>query len=442
MRVIRLEAENFKRLRAVSITPTGNVVEITGENGSGKSSTLDAIWAAVGGKDAAPPKPIRSGEKTSTITLTLGEPGQPPKFIVTRTFKLKDGVPFSTDLKVESAEGARFDGPQGILNGFYGELAFDPLAFTNMPPAEQVVVCRRFVPDFDFAVMEGLNKRDFETRTEVNRKAKELRAQAQALPSAEGDIPARVDVAALEQRLADASQHNTLLAQRTAGREQAESRVQAHIATAARLTEEAKALLDQALAEEGLAAALREQIDTAEPLPKPIDVADTQQQLAAGRASNGLVDRVDERRRLDALALEAETESVTLTEAMEKRKAEADAAVRKAKMPVEGLGFGEGFVTFNGEPFEQASKAQQIRASVAIAAAMNPKLRVARIMDGSLLDQKSWAALEEYATKHDLQVWVETVQQHGSSAIMIEDGGVVSAVDETPAPVADMGDVI
>lgn len=441
MRVIQLEAANFMKLKAVTISPKGDIVEVSGANASGKSSTLNAIWAAVGGKDAAPPKPIRDGEKSASIVLTLGEPGEPPKFIVTRTFKLKEGVPYATDLKVESGEGARFDSPQGILNGFYGALAFDPLAFTSMPPAEQVVTCRKFVPDFDFAAMEGKNKKDFDQRTEVNRKAKELRAQAHALPSAEGDVPVRVDVAALEQRLADASDHNTLRAQRAANREMAEDRCLKHAERGSGLRAQAAETIRLAEEEEGLGAALRQQIDNAEPLPAPIDVADTQQQLAAGRQTNSLIDRVDERRRLEALALEAETESVTLTEAMEKRKAEAEAAVKRAKMPVEGLGFGDGFVTFNGQPFEQASKAQQIRASVAIAAAMNPKLRVARIMDGALLDKTSWAAVEEYAAEHDLQIWVETINPHGQSAVVIEDGGVVGAVDEKPE-VAEPGDVI
>jgi hypothetical protein len=74
-------------------------------------------------------------------------------------------------------------------------------------------------------------------------------------------------------------------------------------------------------------------------------------------------------------------------------------------MPVEGLGFADSedgpFVTLGAEPFDQASQAQKIRVSVAIAAAMNPKLRVARILDGSLLDARSWAALEDYAATHD-----------------------------------------
>ena len=114
MKIISLEVEAFKRLKAVSITPTGNIVEVTGNNENGKSSVLDSIWAALGGKDAVPAKPIHTGAEEAVIRLDLGE------LKVTRRFKLKDGAPFTTDLVVESAEGARVTGPQGILDALVG----------------------------------------------------------------------------------------------------------------------------------------------------------------------------------------------------------------------------------------------------------------------------------------------------------------------------------
>ena len=38
MKIIELQAENVKRLRAVTISPEGHIVEISGRNGQGKSS--------------------------------------------------------------------------------------------------------------------------------------------------------------------------------------------------------------------------------------------------------------------------------------------------------------------------------------------------------------------------------------------------------------------
>ena len=73
MKIISFKAENFKRLVSVEITPKGNVVKITGKNAEGKSSILDAIWCACGGKDVMPEKPIRAGQESATIELDLGE---------------------------------------------------------------------------------------------------------------------------------------------------------------------------------------------------------------------------------------------------------------------------------------------------------------------------------------------------------------------------------
>ena len=48
MKIVQLTAENVKRLTAVSIAPDGNLVQITGRNGQGKASVLDAIFGNVG----------------------------------------------------------------------------------------------------------------------------------------------------------------------------------------------------------------------------------------------------------------------------------------------------------------------------------------------------------------------------------------------------------
>ena len=62
MKIINLKAENVKRIEAVDITPTDHLVEITGKNGAGKTSVLDAIWWALAGAASHQPEPIRKGQ--------------------------------------------------------------------------------------------------------------------------------------------------------------------------------------------------------------------------------------------------------------------------------------------------------------------------------------------------------------------------------------------
>jgi predicted ATP-dependent endonuclease of OLD family len=54
MKIIRLNVNNFKRIKAVEIRPNGAVVSVRGRNSAGKSSVLDSIAAAVPAEASAP----------------------------------------------------------------------------------------------------------------------------------------------------------------------------------------------------------------------------------------------------------------------------------------------------------------------------------------------------------------------------------------------------
>jgi len=111
--------------------------------------------------------------------------------------------------------------------------------------------------------------------------------------------------------------------------------------------------------------------------------------------------------------------------------AEADTAkvamLRNAEFPLEGLSLGDDGVTLHGIPFEQASSAEQLRASIAIGAALNPKLAVMLVRDGALLDQSSLAMLAEMADAAGIQLLVERVGEGDRMGVVIEDGAIVEA---------------
>lgn len=81
---------------------------------------------------------------------------------------------------------------------------------------------------------------------------------------------------------------------------------------------------------------------------------------------------------------------------------------------------------FNGVPFVQASAAERLKVSVAMAMALNPELRVICIRDASLLDDDSKRALMALAEEHDYQIWYEVVGDGGEVGVVIEDGEVQS----------------
>ncbi len=54
--------------------------------------------------------------------------------------------------------------------------------------------------------------------------------------------------------------------------------------------------------------------------------------------------------------------------------------------------------------------------------AMNPKLKVILIRDGSLLDKDNFTMIAEMAAVADAQVWVEAPPEGDDVSIIIEDG--------------------
>lgn len=428
MKIINLQADNVKRLDAIEITPTGNLVEITGKNRQGKSSVMDAILWAIAGADHIQAQPIRKGKDEARIRLDLGE------CIVTRKFRKKDDGEVTTSVIVESAEGARFPSPQRMLDSLLGALSFDPLEFTRMPAKAQFDALKRFVPGVDFAAIDGRNKTDFEARTDVNRREKEARAAARSILVPE-DTPAEpVDESALVADLEKAGDHNADIERRKANRATAVASVvrmqeeaAALTARAADLRRQADALAEQASAKTEEWGALQAKIATAPPLPSPVDTAAVRAKIDAARQTNAAVER---RRQRDAHVAKAEAhkaEADILTATMAQRQKDKADAIAQAKLPVDGLGFGDGVVTLNGLPFDQASDAEQLRTSVAIAMAANPKLRVIRVRDGNPLDADAMAELGKMADLADCQVWVETVRSDGRVAFTIEDGRLAAS---------------
>ena len=127
---------------------------------------------------------------------------------------------------------------------------------------------------------------------------------------------------------------------------------------------------------------------------------------------------------IEAEATALETRADELTERMRSREASKREAIKAAEMPIPGIGFGESSVTYNGIPLDQASDAEKLRVSVSIAMAANPKLRVLRIKDGSLLDDDNLALIAGMAEAKDYQVWIERITSTDPMAIVMEDGEV------------------
>lgn len=419
-RIRKLISENVKRVVMVEIDPRGNVIELTGRNKQGKTSVLNSIWWALAGERNIQINPIREGEEEARIFLDLGE------MRVQRTFtKTNDGKGYTTDLKITSDTG-RKAGSQTLLTSFLGKLSFDPLKFAGAKPEEQYDQLKVLVTGFDFAENARQRAEIFAERTEVNNEVKALRARAESIETPLKDVEA-IDEAPLIEKLSNAASHNASIAERQRKRADVAAEVQRRESRMRQIEDERQRLLAEynELTEANEVDQAR--LDGAPPLPDPIDTAAVAVQLEEARRHNASLGRAGERRQLIKDADVRVAESERLTKAIEALDAAKAAAVANAKLPVPGLGFGDGFITLNGQPFEQASDMEQLRTSVAIAAAQHPEIRVILVRDGSKIDSEQWQGLVDIAAEMDCQIWVETVESDRPTAVIIEDGHVKGA---------------
>lgn len=435
MRVNGLKVENFQIIQVIDITPEGDVVTIGGENEQGKTSLLNAIWVALAGRAVAPPMPIRKGEEKCLIRLDLGE------LIVTRTFTAQpDGKPFTDTVKVESADGARkFNKPQQVLDALMGEIGFDPFAFVQMKPDKQAETLLEMVPlSIDLEDLAERDEADRDHRRELNREITQLDGQIAGIPERD-DLPAEApDRAAIMAKLTGAAETNSAIDRERSRREREAEAIAGHkdsIAQRRTRIEQLEAeLAELRSADEESTRALAEREAAFAALPaldEPVDTAQLSADLEAADATIAAMAKQRERAGLVAQRTEKQARSDGFTKALNDRETARRDALKKAKMPIDGLEFavsdkGKASVMFRGVPFEQASKAEQIKASVAIAMAANPELRVLRVSDGSLLDQRSMGILREMAKDGDFQIFVEIVGTEGVG-IVIENGTVKGA---------------
>lgn len=432
MKIITLYAENVKKLRAVEITPKGELVTISGRNGQGKTSVLDSLWWAIAGTSAIQGQPIRKGETKARIRLDMGE------IVVERRFTEKGST-----LIVEKASGERLASPQKVLDALFGELSFDPLEFTRGDARAQYDTLRRLANlEVDIDALDAAYKSDYAKRTDVNRDAKAKRVTADAIYVSSG-LPAEpVDENEILNRLAEAGALNTERSQRVSKRAETSREIQTlrdsipkHERVIADLEQQIAAQRQFIETARKRAEEMQTALDNAPALAPEVDIPGIRAELDRAKAANAEISKRDRRRQIEADAKTLEDQAQALTERMEATaKAKAD-AIAAAKMPVPGLGFGEGIVTYNGVPFDQASSAEQLRVSMAIAMAANPKLRVIRIQHGNDLDSDNLALIAEMAKAEDYQIWIERVDSSGKVGIVIDDGAVV-AVDGAPVPKA------
>lgn len=419
-KIVQLTASNVKRLSAVSIKPDGSTVVIGGRHGNGKSSVLDCIVYAITGTKSLPPVPLRRGASKGHIDLDIGD------LKIRRTFTRKGEADYTTSLEVKRANGDKVASPQALLDSLCSSLAFDPLEFARLKPKAQLEALKSLVK-LDFADLDREREQLYQRRTDVNRRQSAKKSEWMALPIVDGVGDTEVSLSDRLAAIRQAEQTNKSNADAKKLLAAKESLVISKSAEVKRLEEAlASAKRDEQSAIE-LAETQRKAVAA---LPADVDTAPLQSALENAEAINKGVRQNIHRKQLVAEAEALSDESDELTRKIEAIDDSKSQAMRSAKFPVDGLGFGADGVLLNGLPLEQANTAAQIELSVAMGLALNPTLRVMLVRDGSSLfaDETGLGLIAALADKHDAQVWIERASLGDECSVIIDDGHIKADV--------------
>jgi len=428
MKIIKFKAENIKKLKAVEITPDGNIVKITGKNEQGKTTVLDAIWWALGGTKDIQDQPLRAGQSEGKIELNLGE------LTVTRTFSAKNGGTL-----VIKREGSRapLNGPQGILDDLMGKFTFDPMAFYKADRKKQVEILLGIVdlkPDVEkLEKLAGYKPRKtdpielinevyeyiFNERTVVNRDLEKTKAKLESLPKGVTETKPVVTVELIAEKEKLEKINQGYEERRTALNKEKEAidSLKTEIATLEnQLTEKKKQLSIQ----EKTFGLLSDEVS----LLIDMDLTEIKEKIATADETNTKAKQWEDQEKVMVDLIEYQQESDHLTGKLEEIKKYKAELINKAKFPVPGLDFGNGGVMYQGLPLEQASGTARLKVSMAIGMALNPKLRIIQIDEANSIDSEHMKVIEQMAAENDFQIWMTLTDESGQVGVYIEDGEI------------------
>ena len=419
-RLVEVRATNVKALKAVAVKVDGKpLFKVSGRNGQGKSSLLDAVAMALAGPAGFPEKPIRAGQDQAEIFLDFTD------LKLTRKIVASEDAPrgYTSALKLEFRNGKRPKEKQTELDALRGSpIADDPLEFASMKPRQRYELVRGLIPDFDFDANDEARRAKFEERTDVGRDRDKAKGAAQAI-IVPHDAPLElVDVSKAVAELLAAKRSNAEL----------ENEHDARVAYHDELEnmQDREAVLVKQLQELRANIAEHEKvIREYKPIAEPIDTA-----AIEARIRNAETINAGARRRQESAQRYAEYEALQLRyadlttdiAALDQEKREA---IDGAALPIPELTLADGDILLDGLPFDQASTARKIRVSTSLLMALKPELRVLLVREGSLLDDEARAALEADAKEFGFVVLMECVSEDvDGDGIVIENGEVVANV--------------
>lgn len=407
MKIAKLEIENVKRVRAVTLEPAENgLTVIGGNNGQGKTSVLDAIAWALGGDKYRPSNPTREGSVIPPYLHVEMDNG----LIVERRGE-------KSVLKVTDPSGRK--GGQQLLNEFVEQLALDLPRFmvaSSKDKAQtllQIIGVEKELADLEYKIQTTYNR-----RLELGRIALQKKKFADELPMYPDAPKEPISASELILKQQDILAHNGENQRLRSALEQLKVQRDTLHGKISELTEKL-AELNRQLEETESRIAVGEKT-TAELVDESTD--EIRESLVNIEAINAKVSANRQREKAEIEAEQYQKEYDLLSDEIDSLREAKVNLLDNAKLPLPGLSVEDGELTYNGQKWDCMSSSEQLRIATAIVRCLNPDCGFVLIDKLEQMDIETMREFGAWLEAEGLQAIATRVSTGDECSIIISDG--------------------
>lgn len=419
VKINKLEIENVKRVKAVTIEPTSNGLTILGgNNNQGKTSVLDAIAWALGGNKYKPSKPARDGSMNPpTLRLELSN-----GLIVERKGK-------NSDLKVTDPSGQKAG--QQLLDSFVEELALNLPKFIESSSKDkantllQIIGVGEKLWELDRKEERLYNER--RTIGQIADQKKKYAAEQPQYPEAPNELVSIADLIHEQQEILARNGENAKK------RQNRENIVNSLHLSEARLKQLKEQLAQEEATHENL---MSDYIAANKSIEDLVDEStdEIENSIANIEEINRKVRANLDKEKAEEDAKQYGSQYDKLSKEIQDVRDERTSLLDSADLPLPGLSVEDGELVFEGQKWDNMSGSQQLRVATAIVRKLKPECGFVLLDKLEQMDIPTLTEFGKWLESEGLQAIATRVSSGEECQIIIEDGYVVS---DTVTPFQD-----
>ena len=429
MTITGMTIDGYKNISFAKLSLDEKMNLVSGKNGAGKSSLIEAIIDAIKGKKEMgkmPQKKIKKGKDKAVIEVTL-EDGD-DSLLIKRTITQKDVY-----LKAERTDGKPVS--QTDLDRLLDSSTINISKMLGLGPKDQIDFVKR-VAGIDTSKVEAEYKEKYAIRTGLNRTLKDA-TTLEGESECEKTEP--VSVSDLLTEIEEANSVNRQIDEHEKTMEADDAKIRTMELRDEELAQEIAKYEDiidnlnhqrTSLADSISEATTIAKVNAKKEMPERVDTAPLLKKVADAEEENKKANAYEQYVNATAAVKKAQAAVDKINGEMAALLKERESIIANGKLPFKNIDLNKELgLTVGGIPLNEMSSAEQIKIMSRVYIESKPELHVIYIKDGSLLDPDTLKELSEMSDLKDYQFLVEVVGEQEGSIVMRE-GNVISGAEE------------